>query len=73
MGRHKASHSRAVKQHLTRSVTKEVASMGDPEEHKDEELSVKEAAPKEEVPPVTEKTETDPIRPPGTDEQPEVE
>jgi hypothetical protein len=44
--------------------------MGDPEEHKDEELSVKEPTPKEESAPTPEKEETDPIRPPETDDQP---
>jgi hypothetical protein len=46
--------------------------MGDPEEHKDEELSVKAdiPAPKEEGPSEVEK-EADPIRP-GEGDQPEV-
>jgi hypothetical protein len=47
--------------------------MGDPEEHKDEELTVKADTPKEEGPKTEEKEpEKDPIRHNGEDDQPEV-
>jgi hypothetical protein len=68
MWRHKASHSRAVKQHLTRSVTKEVASMGDPEN----KVEATKEEPKEEVKEPEKKADSEPSKEEDEDPKPKV-